>query len=512
LSSTTDRRPERGQILVLFAGGLVALFLVAALAFDVGSMYLERRTEQNVADAASLAGARYVGTSANFNGTCAGASGNQAANAACVLARKSNPSLVPANIQVNIPPATGQYRGFPAFIQVRVTTSRGSIFAGIMGRGSWPVAVNAVAANQPGVTYSFGMLALDPTACKAILISGSGVVNSWANVQSNSDGTAAGCGGIGFSRTGGGTLNVNATDATCRSVSDIQDQGSGSMTCSQAEFSFALPDPLRDLPAPVQPALAPAMKEVVGTTLVSSPTNVPDYCPGAPGTKAPAVATPQLCVIGQGGSQANRNWVLYPGLYPGGINAKGGATLYLTPGIYWIGGGGFQTSNDASMISVASETNLAAMTCGDFDANPLTPDTCTGGQDPTLGGVMIYNSKLTNSAPGPISFGGGGATLKLQAWKYPFGATTIPLVVFQDRTVSLPGDDITLNGSTADASFIRGIVYAPLGDVKVNGSSSVFTVDQVIANTFQINGSGGTVNVVRSAGVDAIIQAVGLVE
>ena len=38
LSSTTDRSDERGQILVLFAGGLVALFIIAALAFDVGSM------------------------------------------------------------------------------------------------------------------------------------------------------------------------------------------------------------------------------------------------------------------------------------------------------------------------------------------------------------------------------------------------------------------------------------------------------------------------------------------
>ena len=39
--------------------------------------------------------------------------------------------------------------------------------------------------------------------------------------------------------------------------------------------------------------------------------------------------------------------------------------------------------------------------------------------------------------------------------------------------------------------------------MKVNGSSSMFTMDQVIACTFQINGSGGTVNVLRETGVDA---------
>ena len=69
-----------------------------------------------------------------------------------------------------------------------------------------------------------------------------------------------------------------------------------------------------------------------------------------------------------------------------------------------------------------------------------------------------------------------------------------------------------MNGSSAQASEVRGIIYVPLGDVKVNGSSSVFTMDQVIAFTFKINGSGGTVNVLRQTGVNAIFSAVGLVE
>jgi hypothetical protein len=505
LSSTTEQGEERGQILVLFAGGLVALFLVAALAFDVGSMYLERRTEQNVADAAALAGARYVATSGNFNGTCAGAvSLVQAAQAACELALTSNSSLTPGDVRVNIPPEPVAFR-FPAFIQVRIATNRSSIFAHVIGRAAWPVGVSAIAANQQGVTYSFGMLALAPNACKAILISGSGVVNSYANVQSNSDGTEGTCGGIGFSRTGGGTLNVNATDATCRSVSDIQDQGSGAMTCSQAEFSFALPDPLLSLPAPAKPPLAGSVKEVTGTsTIVDAPTNIPDYCPGAAGTKAPVEATPQLCSFGIGGAQANRKWILFPGLYPGGLEAKGGVTLYLMPGIYWIGGGGFQASNDASVISVASTAaaDLLGATC-----TGTPPTTCTGG-----GGILIYNSTLPGGPAGPIDLGGGGAKLNLQPYAYPFGSATIKLVIFQDRTVALAGDDITLNGSSSQAASVRGIIYAPQGDVKVNGSSSVFTMDQVIASTFKINGSGGTVNVLRNDGVDAIIQAVGLVE
>jgi hypothetical protein len=343
------------------------------------------------------------------------------------------------------------------------------------------------------------MLALDPTGCKAILISGSGVVNSAGNIQANSDGSD--CGGIGFSRTGGGTINVTAPSATCRSAGSIQDQGSGTMTCAKAPNSFALPDPLRNLPAPPQPALALPMKEwtMPGPTLVTPvPASYPDDCPGATGSKAPSTTSPRTCVIGNGGAQKDRVWVLYPGLYPAGLDLKSG-TVYLTPGIYWIGGGGFSASNDVSIISVDNENDRIKADCTTYP--------CTGG-----GGVMIYNSKLPASPAGPISIGGGGATLSLMPINYAYGTTFIDIVLFQDRTVALGGDDITLNGSSAAANEIRGIVYAPQGDVKVNGSSSVFTLDQIIAWTFKVDGSGGTVNVLRQTGVDAKIEAVGLVE
>ena len=61
MSSTTERHcDERGQILVLFAGGFITICLIAALVFDVGQNLLDRRSEQNASDAAALAGARYV--------------------------------------------------------------------------------------------------------------------------------------------------------------------------------------------------------------------------------------------------------------------------------------------------------------------------------------------------------------------------------------------------------------------------------------------------------------------
>jgi hypothetical protein len=503
--SSTIERPERGQVLVLFAGALVVLFLIAALAFDVGMTFLERRDEQNAADAAALGGARYVLTSANFHGSCAGAAGNAAATAACEVALANDYDNADANenVLVDIPPIDGVYRGFPGFIEVRVDATRPSIFAGVMGRRDWQVAVKSVAANQPGVNYPFGMLALSPDACKAILISGTGIVNADSNVQSNSNGSLCGGGGtIGLSRTGGGVLNITAPDAVCRSVGTIQDQGSGTMTCAKDPLSFALPDPLLNLPAPVKPALAAAMKEVDSTgAVIDTPSPLPKNCPGAVAPDAPSETTPRTCVLGLG-TEAGRKWILSPGLYPGGLDLKGGVTAYLLPGIYWIGGGGFQASSDSSIISVNSETDRTPAVC----TTGATPP-CIGG-----GGILIYNSSLPASPAGPITLGGSGSTLNLQPYDYPFGTTTIELVIFQDRTVSLPGDDVTLNGSSAQATSVRGIIYLPSGDLKVNGSSSVFTMDQIIAQTFQINGSGGTVNVLRETGVDAEISAVGLVE
>ena len=54
------RRRERdeagdGQVLVIFAMGLITLLTFASLAFDIGRFYSERRFLQNAADAGALA-------------------------------------------------------------------------------------------------------------------------------------------------------------------------------------------------------------------------------------------------------------------------------------------------------------------------------------------------------------------------------------------------------------------------------------------------------------------------
>ena len=120
---------------------------------------------------------------------------------------------------------------------------------------------------------------------------------------------------------------------------------------------------------------------------------------------------------------------------------------------------------------------------------------CVGG-----GGILIYNSLPADEGRRADHARRWRRDPQPPAVRLPVRARTIELVLFQDRTVALAGDDITLNGSSSQAAEVRGIVYAPQGDVKVNGSNSVFTMDQVIANTFKVNGSGGTINVLRETG------------
>jgi Putative Flp pilus-assembly TadE/G-like len=59
-SHPSHRRSERGQILVIVAGGLIGLLAIVAFALEGGTLVLNRRDAQNAADLASLAGTRTV--------------------------------------------------------------------------------------------------------------------------------------------------------------------------------------------------------------------------------------------------------------------------------------------------------------------------------------------------------------------------------------------------------------------------------------------------------------------
>nr|MBA3235957.1 hypothetical protein [Chloroflexota bacterium] len=257
--------------------------------------------------------------------------------------------------------------------------------------------------------------------------------------------------------------------------------------------------PLRNLPAPTKPGLAAAMVPIGHSKAA------PDYCPGATGSKAPAETQTRECDVGGNGAEyTNRSWILKPGLYPAGLKVSNGATAYLMPGIYWIGGGGLDVGGGGSIITIATAADATPLP----SSSPCATATTTAG---LCGGVMFYNSKLPTKAGGPVILNSSGATMKLASLDV---APTDPdriyqnMVFFQDRTLTT---SITLNGSSS-TTVVEGIIYVPNGQVKLNGNGGTLIVDQVIASTFDINGNGGTIKVLRGTGVDAVIVAAGLVD
>jgi Flp pilus assembly protein TadG len=122
------RKPgEKGQTIVLFALGLVAMVAMVGLVIDGSATYGQRRAQQNAADMAALAGA-----TTQING---GTSGEVQADAQAVaLANFSDAgSVVTVDDSVI------------GFVTVDITAPHRNYFAGVVGQGSWPVSVTATA-------------------------------------------------------------------------------------------------------------------------------------------------------------------------------------------------------------------------------------------------------------------------------------------------------------------------------------------------------------------------------
>lgn len=499
MSSTTERRSEQGgQILVLFAGGLVAILLIAALVFDVGQNLLDRRAEQNVSDAAALAGARYVvGATYTYHGACSAVTAStKAPYEACQLAA-SNGYVDGANnitVRVDMPPiAPSAFSGLPGHIEVTIGSTRPSFFEGVIGVAQQRVAAMGVATNASDIALPYSLLALAPSVCGSSAtgnkITGSpgSVVATNGTVHVDSSCTNVGQGGA-LQLSGNGVLSAPQCDV----VGAITTQGGATNNCTTAPTGVLVSgDPLRNLPPPIEPGAAAAVQPLDGGP-------IPSGCPGnAPGTDA----APKVCSFNSG-AVAGHKYRIFPGAYPGGVLTSK-ATLYMDPGIYWIGGGGFQVKSDGAIISKAAGDNSGTMPSG---------------------GVLIYNTADPNSTivtgcvsipTGPGCYGdivlnGGSGSTPTLALKPIQSGLYKNMVIFVDRTKSKP-DDIMLNGANSNLN-ISGTIYAANGTVQLNGGATSVVSAQVICWSFQVNGSGPGFTINYDANNLFHLKGVGLVE
>jgi len=451
---TRSYRLQRGQVLVIFAGGLLVLVAIAALVIDLGFVFMLRRHEQNAADPGAIAAARYIPTKDTV----------QMRQVACFYARVNgffpdpntscNTALDPAGttLTINFPPTTGDFSGQIDKVEVVISRTNESFFAGALGLPRFHVTTSAIAAFSDGNSNGSSLIALDKSGdCATAKVHGTGDVTIYPLVPG----------------TDGGYIHVNSTCSTGPPNSACDNSGSGALmvdgtasvtaphtfiagTCKAqpgdvigpiTEGEVQIGDPLAELAnAPPQIAGRPA-GQCGPTGIVTAPTG-----PNSGGCKFNDAGT----------------ITLLPGVYYGGWDIKNNVTIELAPGVYIIAGGGIKLTGTGAITSVQGGLGAPAPVLFFNTDNPATGT----GQD---------NIDFTAQS-----------TLKLRAIDSgPYRG----ILLWNDGFGSNPDSEISLGGQTN--LDIGGTIYNPLGHVKIEGGSGVGSVAaiQIIANTFDVGGN-----------------------
>lgn len=484
--SARGDRDGDGQILVIFAGGMLLFLGIVALVIDLGFVFMLRRQEQNAADPGAIAAARYITTAdrpAMWDAACFMASQNGFTpkrsdnNASCVAGQPADDST----LTVYWPPSrtAGEYAGKQGYVEVVISRPHRSFFAGVVGIRTIPVSTGAVAANDTGTAGSSSLIALNDTKCAAARLHGGGSgggVNIFAAggvppgaggyIQVNSIcgyGTGANDSCVDGSQGGleiGGGTEVTANTIYIQGGCNFNG-GSGTIhpPTTFDERAAYVGDPLAVLRPPLPSDLAT------------------QACPGKTLAQSGSPSDPKSCNISGPGQ------TITPGTYYGGWSIGNSTVLTLQAGIYIIAGGGINQ---------------------------------TGGLVAASGRVLIYGTDSPVCGTGSnstrcqqkIDFAGSGSLdlrgLDKTAPCLPYGSPGCPyggLLIWQDGRASGAGTAsaaVELGG--AASLRLEGTIYAPAGDVKISGNTlgtgcavsapSNCAAIQIVSDTWDVGGSG----------------------
>ena len=297
LNRQSDRR---GNVVVIVAFSLVAIFGVIALAIDGGLLLDNRRHVQATADAAALAAASDMFK--NYTTYYGVDTKGTAESSALTFIQENGYTDENSKVTVNIPPKSGDHVGKYGYAEVILEYSQPSFFSRVFGHDAVTVKGRAVAR---GVweKVNNGIIVLDYAEKASLNAHGNAVIKvQGADVIVNSNHSEAGTGS-------GGAILKAGTFAITGGVNDY------------APFDGTVdtgvpptPDPLRNVPPPNPDHLTLRSKNSFHKS---------------------------------GGYH-----VLYPGVYEGGISISGKAAVFLMPGIYYMDGGGFQFKGQGDLVGL----------------------------------------------------------------------------------------------------------------------------------------------------------------
>ncbi len=482
------RETERGQTLVIFAGSLLVLLLIAALVFDLGMSFMLQRQEQNAADPGALAAAQYI--PADSSGTVT----PQMESAACFYARQDGffPSAttsdvtatgcVPANdpgkavLTVNYPPlgaSAGAYEGRPGFVQVVITREHQNFFLPILGQPFSTVTTQAIAADTTGDSNSYSLLALDPNADQGSgKIGGTGGSGTKVSIVPATNPTTG-------QPYQGGYVQVNSTypsvpspeAVNCTSGNGAFFVNGGSSITAPAIFATGQCGEGNNATITTNSGYVNEGALQVGDPLAElQPPDPADYPAGTCGAGGPtSTPTSQPCGSGNmkwAGSPCTVNGVtstcvsLQPGVYYGGWQIGNNITLNLATGIYIIAGGGISISGSGAITSVTGTSGPAPVMIYSTD-NPTYQQACLAGT--ATNAAAQCQRALNLDAQSTLDLAGmnSGPYKGILLWQDGHGSC-------QQATNTC---NVTLGGQTN--LNIAGTVYAPRVQVTLDGGGSV---------------------------------------
>ena len=221
MSVRTPRFRQRGQVLPIFAGSIVATILLLGVAIDGGYAYSQNRTSQNAADFAAMAGTRIVGeelvgNSANgtaltvYNAVIAALTAQHATLASATYVDALGAAIPGGDVAaIGTSPDGGNYGTIPpgaSGVVVNAKVAWRPFFLGVVGITNWTASTTATAVTA-GQSLGGGVL---PVGLSSSTISGltqCPVTNLTSCVQQNltpgSANIAGGFGWLSFGATAG---------------------------------------------------------------------------------------------------------------------------------------------------------------------------------------------------------------------------------------------------------------------------------------------------------------------